>query len=101
MQWLRSHPYAAGLSVAGILVVLGAYIVQRQAAEPTRAATSAWGRSDALLLNPTSYPMRDYTPNGAGTPQYQENIMENVKNGPPYTYTPPATLTTPPSTEGE
>src|SRR3989344_2821826 len=96
MQWLRSHPYAAGLSVAGILVVLGAYIVQRQAAAPTRAATSAWGRSDTMLLNPTSYMPTSYTP-----PQAQENIMQNVKSGPPYTYSPPATFATPPSTEGE
>lgn len=54
MSWLRLHPYAAASAAAGLLIVIGALIVEsRTAVEP--GTLSVWGGSGAPLFNPTSY----------------------------------------------
>ncbi len=54
MSWLRMHPYAAACAAAGILVIIGAIIVEsRSPAQPGQL--SVWGGTGAPLLNPTSY----------------------------------------------
>lgn len=54
MSWLQRHPYAAMCAVAGLLVIIGAFIVEsRTSAQP--GSLSVWGGTGAPLLNPTSY----------------------------------------------
>lgn len=54
MSWIRRHPYAAVSAVAGLLLIIGALIVEsRTATQPS--TLSVWGGSGAPLLNPTSY----------------------------------------------
>ena len=91
MEWLRAHPYISALSAAAIIFLVGIYIVQRQVAGPIHSGTSTWEGATSPFLNPTGYATIHSAP---GTPQTQENIMQNVTSGPPYTYTPP---TTPPT----
>lgn len=82
MQWLRTHPYASALLAAGILLVMGAVVVQRQSANPVFSQPSAWGGTNLSLLNPTSYGPNQNTQN-------EPSIMQQVQSGPPYTYIPP------------
>lgn len=61
MSWLRMHPYAAVSAGVGLLLIIGALVVEsRTAVRP--GSLSVWGGSGAPLLNPTSY-----TPNAVLT----------------------------------
>ncbi len=54
MSWLERHPYAAMSALAGIVLIIGALIVEsRTSAKP--GTLSVWGGTGAPLLNPTSY----------------------------------------------
>lgn len=87
MSWLRLHPYAAASAVVGLLLAVGALIVEsRSSVEP--GALSVWGGAGAPLFNPLSYaPQRA----DIGVPAQGEEDA-----GPPI-YIPPSHLT---DTEG-
>lgn len=87
MEWLRTHPYTSALCAAGVFVLIGAFVVGRQAARPAGVPSSAWGGGATTLLNPTSYQPQNTAPDN-------RSIMQQVTDGPPYTYTPPAGITT-------
>lgn len=83
MSWLRLHPYAAASAAAGLLLVVGALIVEsRTAVEP--GTLSVWGGSGAPLFNPTSYAPRSAS---EAAPQQAEEDA-----GPPV-YIPPTKTT--------
>ncbi len=93
MEWLRAHPYTSALSGAGLLILIGIFIVEQRTARPVETAPTAWGGGTVPLLNPTSYGPSQ------GTLENRGNIMQDVKSGPPYTYVPPAHLATSVDTE--
>lgn len=82
MEWVRAHPYRSALLAAGMLLLLGIIIVERQIARPAKGPATAWGGGATPLLNPTSYQPRN-TEEG-------RSLMQSVTDGPPYTYLPPA-----------
>ncbi len=94
MEWVRTHPYTSAIGAAALLVVVGSYVVISRASQPVATGPTSWGGEAVPLLNPTSY-----TP--AATPAKRDgDIMRQVQDGPPYTYTAPNfTNTTPPSGE--
>ncbi len=94
MEWLRTHPYTSALCAAGVLLLLGAFVVQSRATLPAETRPTAWGGGAAPLLNPTSYEAAQNTSRG------EESILQQVTDGPPYTYTPPAGIV-PPTTTNE
>lgn len=54
MHFVRMYPYAAASALAGLLLVVGAIIVERKTStEPGNLAV--WGISGAPLVNPSSY----------------------------------------------
>ncbi|MDO8514474.1 MAG: hypothetical protein Q7S50_02940 [bacterium] len=83
MDWTRTHPYVSALCGAGILLVVGAFIVERQKVALPATQITAWGGAGNAYLDPASY-----VPTSGASP-YAEDIMQRVKSGPPYTYTPP------------
>jgi len=90
MDWLRSHPYLAALAGAGVLIVLGVFVVgQRSAVAPENSATQAWGGVGTGLVNPT--------PSGPAlnASADQQNLYAQVQSGPPFYYStvPPAQST--------
>lgn len=93
MEWLRTHPYTSALGAAGILVVLGAFIVVSRASQPAGTRTSAWEGEAAPLLNPTSH-------GSTNVSTQNQNIMGQVQDGPPYTYIAP-NFSNPVSADGE
>lgn len=100
MQWLRTHPYASALGAAAVLVLIGAYIVVSRATQPVETGPTSWGGGAVPYSDPTSYPIGENTSNGAGTPQDARTIMEQVQDGPPYTYLAPSFFqNTPPTGE--
>ena len=84
MQWIRIHPYASALCVAGIMVVVGIFIVQWRTAVPV-TNTSTWSGAGFEIPDPTSYgPIQN-----TGTSK-EEDIIRQAQSGSPYTYIPPA-----------
>ncbi len=82
MDWFRTHPYVSALGAAGVLVLLGAFIVVSGASQPAGTRTSAWEGEAAPLLNPTSHgPITSATQNA--------NVMGQTQDSPPYTYIAP------------
>jgi len=75
MQWAKNHPYAAVCAFAGMLLIIGAFIVERRTpASP--GSLSVWGGAGTPLLNPTSY-----TPNAVLSdmrPQYSGTNIQPV-----------------------
>ncbi|MBI5457626.1 hypothetical protein HY971_02790 [Candidatus Kaiserbacteria bacterium] len=96
MEWFRTHPYASALSAAGVLVVVGAYIVVLRASEPTRTQATAWGGAGSSFLDPTSFEPPQYV-----APTYQGDIIQQVQSGPPYTYITPVGSATSASVSGD
>lgn len=92
MEWARTHPYTAALCAAGILVLMGVFIVASRAAQPAGTRATTWGGEAAPLLNPTSNNNPQATPGGMPTTQ-------PVQDGPPYTYIAPSFSTSPSSEE--
>ncbi len=86
MNWVRAHPYASALCAAGIMLAIGIFIVQKQSATLETPHTSYWEGANIPFLNPTSY---EPAPSAA---QNGEDITQQVKSGPPYTYIPPAVI---------
>jgi hypothetical protein len=86
MNWIRTHPYASALGAAGLLLLVGAFIVERQSAAPVTSQTNAWGGAGVALLNPISATAP------AESSQNGENIMQQVQSAAPYTYVPPTVL---------
>ena len=82
MEWLRAHPYTSALSAAGILLLMGILVVERQIMRPAEGPATAWGGGAAPFLNPTSYQPSQDTENS-------ETLMQDITDGPPYTYIPP------------
>ena len=94
MEWARTHPYASALCAAGVLLVLGAYVVQQRASQPVPTRATAWGGTETPLLDPTYQPAQNESLD-------RESIMQRVKDNPPYTYIPPVTPATPAPTTDE
>ena len=82
MEWLRTHPYTSALGAAGVLVLIGAFVVVSRAAQPAGTGATTWGGEAASFLNPTSY-------GPAQNPAQSDDVMGQVQNGPPYTYIAP------------
>ena len=93
MHWFRTHPYVSALGAAGVLVLLGAFIVVSRASQPAGTRTSAWGGEAAQFLNPTSHGPSDIS-------TQTKNSMGQVQDGPPYTYIAP-NFSNPASADGE
>ena len=87
--WLHTHPYAATLFGAAILILVGFVIVERHTAvAPNSSSTSAWGGGLLDTLGTQDYSTSQQAP------QNPADLMRQVQGGAPYTYTPP-NLTTP------
>lgn len=84
MDWIRAHPYTSAIAAAVLLAVVGAYVVASRASRPLETRPTSWGGGAAPFLDPTSY-----TP---GTDASRENgsILQQVQDGPPYTYLAPS-----------
>lgn len=93
MEWLRAHPYASAIGAAALLVVVGASIVINSASQPVGTGPTSWGGGTVPLLNPTSYAP------GTGSSPKNESILEQVQDGPPYTYIAPDFVNTAPGGE--
>ncbi|MEK7134068.1 MAG: hypothetical protein AAB804_03280 [Patescibacteria group bacterium] len=87
MEWIRAHPYAYALCAAGVLLVGGIFIVQKQGSATVSDKAGAWDGANLGVLNPTSYGPTENT----GTSK-EVNIMQQVQNSAPYTYIPPAVV---------
>lgn len=59
---IRSHIYASLLSLAGILILIGAFIVSNQAPVSPSAPSNAWGSGVVARANPISNIVGDPTP---------------------------------------
>lgn len=81
MHWLRAHPYIAALIAAGILILLGTFIVKEKTAVQSQGSDIRVWSGGGHLLNPTVI-----TPNY--TNSTQENIYSEVQSGPPFYYNP-------------
>ena len=92
MEWLRTHPYTSALCAAGVLTLIGAFVVVSRATQPEGTRTTAWGGGAAPLLNPTSYAPTQNSPRS-------DDVMGQVQDGPPYTYIAPSFSTSPSSEE--
>ena len=93
MEWLRTHPYAASIAGAGILILLGVFTVKERASvAPDSSTTSVWGGVGTHLFNPSSGMSGPFENNS-------ENIYSDVRTGPPFYYN-PTPAQTPPSSAG-
>src|SRR3989344_8130428 len=54
MEWFRTHPYTSALCAAGVLTLIGAFIVASRASEPATTQVTAWGGGAVSLLDPTA-----------------------------------------------
>ena len=93
MKWLYTHPYTSALCAAGVLTLIGAFIVASRASEPATTQVTAWGGGAVSLLDPT-----------AGAPAEDSSLRDTSKlllihDGPPYTYTAPSFSDSPASGE--
>ena len=80
MEWLRLHPYVAGLGAAGVLIVGGVFVVvEKSPGAPAPSQTLAWGGAGAAL-NPS------YTPGTSGPQENTVGIMQAVQSDAPYSY---------------
>ena len=90
MNWFRTHPYTSARGAAGVLVLIGAFIVVSRATRPVETGPTSWGGGAGPHLDPTSYPIGENASNGAGAPQGAQTTMGRVQDGPPYTYLAPS-----------
>lgn len=85
VDWFRTHPYVSALGGAGVLLIVGAFIVAgRASVQPQTSETRAWGGVGGDFSNPIS----DIRP-GIAENAPEEDIMRQVQTGPPFFYTPP------------
>ncbi len=95
MDMLRSHPYLAALAGAGVLLLLGAFIVgQRSAVVPENSAPQAWGGVGTGLVNPTPA-----APSPSGNVG-ETDLYAQVQSGPPFYYNPVPSVETGPDVSG-
>jgi hypothetical protein len=91
-EWLRLHPYTTALMGAGMLLVVGFFIVsERSAVAPSGSTIRAWGGANINLLNPA------YAPAQNSAQENTANIIQQAGNAVPYRYIPPASGGTPPA----
>ena len=94
MEWLRTHPYAASIAGAGILILLGVFIVKERASvAPDSSTTSVWSGVGTHLFNPSPGVSGPFENNS-------ENIYSDVRSGPPFYYN-PTPAQAPPMSTGE
>jgi len=93
MEWLRAHPYTSAISAAVLLVFVGAYIVISRASQPAGTSPTSWGGEAVPFLDPTSYAP------ATGPSREDGSIMQQVQDGPPYTYIAPNFVNTAPPAE--
>ena len=88
MGWLYTHPYASAVVATLILLLSGAFIVERSAPVSSSAPrTIAWEGTGAA---PSSI---SYGSSGADDYQNKQTIMQQVQSTAPYTYAFPAPIT--------
>lgn len=95
MEWLRAHPYLDAFIGAGILILLGAFIVAGRSSVPGETAPLAWGRIGGHLLSPFS------NVSGQGEDARSGNLYTQVQSGPPFTYTPASQTQIPVNASGD
>ncbi len=90
MQWLRSHPYAAALLSAGLLLIVGTLIVFNRSGVAPEAGARVWSGGAPGFFNPVG--------DTGALQDPQENLYATVRNGPPFYYDPGRTpVPAPPS----
>lgn len=85
MQWIRAHPYISALCAAALAILAGAWVVQKKSGAPVSNTATTWGGSNLGTLDPTSHAPSQNTDEEQG-----RDILQKVKDSPPYTYIPPA-----------
>ena len=81
-NWVSAHPYTVTLAAACVLIIFGATIVIRHSAtNPVTPNITAWGGDTSGTINPSD--------TVAGTVTAQGDILQQVQDNPPYTYTIP------------
>ncbi|MDP2648276.1 MAG: hypothetical protein Q8P19_00020 [bacterium] len=84
MDWIRSHPYASGLSVAGLVFVVGVFVVGSSApVSPVASRLTVWGGGGSAPSGAA------YSAGQSGEQSSRETIMQQVQGGAPYTYIQP------------
>lgn len=91
MDWFRSYPYASVLTAAGLLLIVGGFVVVRKTATTVTPSSHpvAWGGAGAVLSPSVS--------GDAVTAAQQPSILEQTQHGAPYTYILPTPQQTDPS----
>ncbi len=88
MGWFRSHPYAIGLTIAGILVITGMFIVLNRSSIVPASGTSAWSGGPGDVSNPAAIPVIN-TPTPITSSQPNTNASTSSTSTLPYTAPPP------------
>ncbi|MCR4325723.1 MAG: hypothetical protein NUV59_02855 [Patescibacteria group bacterium] len=85
MDWIRSHPYASGLAAAGLVFVVGVFVVGASApVSPAASRLTVWGGGGSAPSG-AAYPAEQ-----SGGQSSRETIMQRVQSGAPYTYIEPS-----------
>jgi len=89
MEWLRLHPYASAIGVAGVLFLFGAFIVSESGPVVPKTMQVVTWEGSGVATNPISY-----VPSVSGD-QNSQSILQQVQSTAPYTYIAPAEQSNP------